>query len=57
MTVQVSDRPLFEELKPLFELMNWRELRKTADWLVPDASDTMILIRAGDIRMGIEQHM
>ena len=56
-TIEISDRPLFEELKPLFDQMSLSELRKTADWLVPDASDIAVLTRAWAIRNHTEQHM
>jgi len=57
MTIELSDRPLFEELQPLFHQMSPGELRKTADWLVPDASEVAIRCRMWDINNGTEQHM
>ena len=47
----------FEDLKPLFHQMSHSELQKTADWLVPDASDIAILTRAWDIKNHTERHM
>ena len=47
----------FEQLKPLFAQMSPSELKKTADWLVPDASETAIRCRMWDIKNGTEQHM
>ncbi|MBQ7648991.1 MAG: hypothetical protein IJS92_07970 [Paludibacteraceae bacterium] len=47
----------FEDLKPLFREMSPYELQKTADWLVPDASDVAILARAWDIKNHTERHM
>ena len=45
----------FEDLKPLFHQMSHSELQKTADWLVPDASDVAILTRAWDIKNHTER--
>ena len=47
----------FEDLKPLFHQMSPYELRKTADWLVPNASDIAIQTRAWDIKNHTERHM
>ena len=47
----------FEDLKPLFHQMSPYELRKTADWLVPNASDIAIQTRAWDIKNHTEKHM
>ena len=47
----------FEDLKPLFHQMSPNELQKTADWLVPDASDIAIMARAWDIKNHTERHM
>ena len=56
---QKGDRAMttFEDLKPLFHQMSHDELQKTADWLVPDASDIAILTRAWDIKNHTERHM
>lgn len=37
--VQVSERPLFDELLPMFKKMHQAELTKAADWMVTFASD------------------
>ena len=47
----------FEAWKQLFPQMYHTELQKTADWLVPDASDIAILTRAWDIKNHTERHM
>ena len=56
MTVEISDSPLFEELKPLFVKMYKAEREKAADWLIDDASDCAVICRARDINEGVH-HM
>ena len=46
----------FEEIKPLFHEMSLVELQKTADWLVPDASEIAIRTRLWDIENETVKH-
>jgi len=54
MNVELSEHPHFEELKPLFQLMHRAERRKTADWLIGDASEIAVNLRMADLKMGIK---
>ena len=47
----------FEDVRDILRDMRPTERRKVADYLVCDASDTMVMSRQWDIVNGTEQHM
>lgn len=47
----------FEDVRDILRDMRPSERRKVADYLVCDASDTMVMSRRWDIANGVERHM
>ena len=57
MQVEVSNPPLFEELRPLFQQMYSAERNKAANWLIGDASAAAVMERYFEIQRAETHHM